>query len=203
MTREMVEEVLGFWLGASPDEAITVQEKQKLWFSGGEDLDREIRDRFEPALKAIASLEQRPWESGARGRLASIVVLDQFSRNIYRGSARAFAQDPLAQRLTLEGLERSDQEELAIMEQVFFSFPLHHAEDLVLQRRWVEIVGALAERAPSHLQAIVRGNHEYAVEHCEVIERFGRFPHRNEVLGRASTPEEIAYLEGGASRYGQ
>src|SRR5690606_17045287 len=137
------------------------------------------------------------WARSPRGRLALIIVLDQLSRNIHRDSAAAFASDARAQALCMEGLERGDDRELAPLERWFFYMPLEHAESLELQERSVREFERLAAEAPAELQSALEAALDYARRHRDVIARFGRFPHRNTVLGRDSTPEEQAYLARG------
>jgi uncharacterized protein (DUF924 family) len=223
LIRVTSEDVLDFWLGSEPDNPEIIASKRKLWFVGGDELDAEIRGRFEPTLTSIlegsmgsgatvagsavpgSAVESSAWswQESPDGRLATIILLDQFSRNIYRGSARAFSQDLLAQKILAQGLDCGDERHLSFMERVFFYFPFHHAEDLAMQKRVVELMSALLDDAPEELKDAIGGNLEYATEHCEVVARFGRFPHRNEVMGRTSSPEEQAYLDSGARRYGQ
>lgn len=193
-------EVLNFWFG---DGRSDIEQKKAIWFRGGADLDREIRDRFGPAVVRAVDGGFLDWLDSARGRLALIILIDQFSRNIYRGEGRAFAADGLAQRYCLEGLERGDDLQLSFYERVFFYLPLEHAEDLALQERCV----ALCEK---NLEAAKKIGAEddgisfldYARRHRDIILRFGRFPHRNSRLMRESTPEELEFLKMPGSSFG-
>jgi uncharacterized protein (DUF924 family) len=164
------------------------------WFLRDPEFDQVIGERFGATLEAAAAGKLDDWAATPRGWLALLIVLDQFSRNIYRGDARAFAQDAKVQALTLAGLERRDDETLAPLERVFAYLPLEHAEDLALQWRSVTLFRALALQATPTSRGQYENFVEYARRHCEVITRYGRFPHRNAALGRPSTPDELAYL---------
>lgn len=179
------QEVLDFWFA---------DETAVRWFVRDDELDQAVRERFADTLDAAAAGTLEHWAATPRGWLALLIVLDQFSRNIYRGNPRAFAQDTKAQRLVLDGLDRRFDEALLPLERVFAYLPLEHAEDLALQGRSVTLFRALAlQSTPTS-----RGQYElfldYALRHCEVVTRYGRFPSRNAALGRESTPDERAYL---------
>ena len=130
------EDVLEFWFG---DGSTAIAEKKGLWFRASDELDAEIRARFGSAVEAALAGGFGEWLATARGRLALIILLDQFTRNIYRGSGVAFSGDLLAQRYCLDGLERGDDRSLSPYERVFFYLPLEHAEDLALQERSVAL----------------------------------------------------------------
>ncbi len=134
------------------------------------------------------------WADTPRGRLALIVVLDQFSRNVYRGSPLSYAQDEKALGLAVGGIEAGMDRGLAPMERLFFWMPLGHSEDLALQERVVRRQEEEAAEAPPHLRAMAEFGASQARAARDVVARFGRHPHRNEILGRASTPEELKYL---------
>ena len=193
-------EVLDYWIadaGQSPD---GLKRQQKIWFRGGEDIDREIRDRFQPLLETLSAgpLAEDWARRGPAGRLAAIIVLDQFSRNIFRKSPRAFAQDRLALHLCKDGLEAREDLGLSEAERVFFYLPLEHSEAGADQARAVTLFTALHASARPGFDEFTKSTLDYARQHQEAIRQFGRFPHRNAVVGRESTPEEIEWLaEGG------
>lgn len=197
------EEVLDFWFADAPESPDALARRNRVWFRGGESFDSECAERFNDTLAAAARGELDAWKSTPRGRLALIILLDQFSRNIHRGTAAAFAQDDRALSLCKEGLELGHDRELAPCERTFFYMPLEHAEDPDVQRLSVHLFERLAEEAPEKWQALLLDNAGHAREHRLIVERFGRFPHRNAVLGRTSTDEEEAYLAGDAPRFGQ
>lgn len=188
------EEILRFWFGDLREGRPVPAERHRLWFGGGEKVDRLIRGRFARDVDRAAAGDYDHWAEESRGRLAMLVLLDQFSRNIYRGTAQAYARDARAQRLALEGLDRGQDRSLFTVERAFFYLPLEHAEDLKLQERSVALFRRLAEEAPPALKEVTAGFLDYALRHRDIITRFGRFPHRNETLGRGSTPEEEEFL---------
>jgi uncharacterized protein (DUF924 family) len=187
-------EILAFWFGEDPDGPL---HNQSRWFKRAEAFDAEIRARFGARLERAAAGAYRAWWAQPRSALAFVVLTDQFSRNVHRGSTRAYAQDPLALRCTSEGLARGLERALTPVERWFFYLPLMHAESLALQQRSLALFRALAAGGPPALRKTLQDVLGYAEAHHEVIARFGRFPHRNAALGRESTPEERAWLEAG------
>jgi uncharacterized protein (DUF924 family) len=156
------------------------------WFLADPEFDRQLSQRFRERLRQAKRGELDTWAETARGRLALILVLDQFSRNIHRGERQAFEADAQALSLTLEGIERKHDLELSLEERSFSYLPLRHAEDLAMQQLGLEKTRVL--------NAAGYGSDKYALGHLATIERFGRFPHRNAALGRTNTPEEEAFL---------
>jgi uncharacterized protein (DUF924 family) len=193
-------DLLQFWFGPRPYTALQVQHHARLWFGepGAPELtpqtDELIRERYSELTLAAAQGALSAWESSPRRRLALILLLDQFSRNIYRGSAHAFDQDLQALALTVCGMQIGADATLDPVERLFFYMPLMHAESLDVQEESVAAFRRLLEEAPADLRRTFEGHQQYAVLHRNIIERFGRFPHRNRVLGRESTPEEIEWL---------
>lgn len=190
-------ELLSFWFaGLEPEEPIPAA-LNALWFSASDATDARCRERFGDAADRARRGELRRWEETPRGTLAEVLLLDQIPRNIHRDSALAYASDPLAVEVTLAALARGDDAHLGVAERLFLYLPLEHAEDLALQDRSVALFTALAASAPLPLSEAAAGYLRYAEAHRAVIARFGRFPHRNAVLGRATTPEEAEFLKGG------
>ena len=188
--------VLDFWLGASGADGALDPAKQKMWFGDGPKYDAEIRDRF-GALHERASRGELEgaWTATPRGSIALIVVLDQFSRHLHRGTADAFAQDPAAQRLAADGLGRGLDRELIPAARSFFYLPFEHAESLELQQLGVRSFERLVTEVAAVHRKVYESFADYSRRHRDIIARFGRFPHRNAVLGRASTPEELEFLK--------
>jgi uncharacterized protein (DUF924 family) len=181
------EAVLAFWFGREGEEGYG--EFRDAWFSRDPDFDHEVRDRFEDIYEEAVAGELEAWKEEARSCLALIVVLDQFPRNMFRGDARMYAADELALTAARHAVEHAYDRELSPYERLFLYLPFEHSEDLEDQRRSVELFrGLAAEMGSEDLLA-------YAVRHEEIVERFGRFPHRNEILGRATSPEEAEFLE--------
>jgi uncharacterized protein (DUF924 family) len=190
------EDILAFWFpsGLDVDEE-THRQQFRWWFGGG--ADEGILAHHRPVLEA-ACRGELPWAETARGRLALIIVLDQFSRTVWQGTPQAYAQDSRAQQLALEGLECGHYAELqTVWEKTFFVLPLGHAEQQGLLERCVALCEALTLEAPTHLQKLYAFSASQARGHRDVVARFGRQPHRNAVLGRTSTAEELAYLAAG------
>jgi uncharacterized protein (DUF924 family) len=190
------EEVLSYWFpedinNADPE---TLLRQGKRWMQGGSEVDREITERFGEVLERARRGELDHWAATPRGRLALIIVLDQFSRNIYRGSPLSYSLDEKALKLALEGIELGMDRELGPMERNFFWLPLGHSEDLELHERSVEHAEEEAANAPPHLKTLYEFGVSQAKAARNVIARFGHRPHRNEILGRTSTPEELEYL---------
>ena len=191
-----IEQVLEFWFGACGPDGALDRGKQKMWFSAGRQYDADIRKRFGKLHRRAARGElDAEWAATPRGRIALIVVLDQFSRHIHRGTAAAFAQDPAAQRLAMTGVEQGADRELIPAQRAFFYLPFEHAEDLKLQRFGARLFERLAAGVAPAWRKEYAGFADYAGHHRDIIERFGRFPHRNRILGRASTPEEVEFLK--------
>jgi uncharacterized protein (DUF924 family) len=190
--------VLAYWFGDERDpidSLATLERRGAKWFYSGAEVDREIAARFGADLERARRGELDDWAGTARERLALIVLLDQFSRNVFRGTPLAFAQDGTAQRLAVSGLEASMDRDLALHERMFFSLPLSHAEDRILQERGLAYAERVVAEAPPGVRAFYERGVAFARQHYDVVARFGRFPTRNGMLGRPSTPEEITYLE--------
>ena len=171
-----IDEVLRFWFEElTPDD----------WFGGGDEVDDRIRERFLGLHENLRDEVPESWRTTARGMLAAVIALDQFPRNMYRGDPRAFAADPAALALATEAVERGLDQKMSIDERKFLYLPFEHSEDPAVQARSVELFASLDDEDTLG----------YAVRHKEIIDRFGRFPHRNEVLGRESTPEELEFLK--------
>lgn len=188
------DEVLAFWFGAYPLDEAAMLGVQKQWFQKVDRFDQQLRQRFGATLVAALAGQLDGWAQDAEGRLALIVVLDQFTRNAFRDQAASFAGDRQALALALEGLARGDDARLPLMARPFMYLPVEHSEDLAMQDRSVQLFDALPAQAEGEVAQTLAGNADYAHRHRAVIRRFGRFPHRNAVLGRTSTPEERDYL---------
>jgi len=189
------QEILNYWFGPLDGYDSYPKGRSSLWFMKSEKTDREIVDRFLRDLNQAAVGAYDSWKESPRGRLALVVLMDQMSRNIYRGTPRAFATDPQALKLSLEAIEAKEDQELFLIERAFLYMPLEHSEDPEVQKLSVKKFSELAEDAPDHVKSVYESFLDYAKQHRRIIDRFGRYPHRNEILGRQSTPEEIEFLE--------
>jgi uncharacterized protein (DUF924 family) len=198
---ENVDSVLRYWFGNSADDAEVVREKTVLWWKKNPEVDDEIRHRFEPMLESEIKGELTSWGNSARGQLARILLLDQFPRNMYRGTARAFAYDEPARRLTRETLEQGVDRMLRPVERVFIYLPFEHSEDAQDQATSIRLFEALLEEVPATLKEPFQNFLDFAKKHKEIVDGFKRFPHRNAMLGRASTPEELEFLKGPGSSF--
>jgi uncharacterized protein (DUF924 family) len=182
-------EVLSFWFGAERGKP------RKAWFEKNEAFDREIRERFLPLYEEAAAGKMALLKETAADCLALIVVFDQFPRNMFRGTARAFATDPLALEAARHAVARGFDQGMLPVERTFVYLPFEHSEALADQHKACELFQPL-DAFPE-----TQGVYRYALAHREIIERFGRFPHRNAILGRASTPEELEFLKGPGSSF--
>jgi uncharacterized protein (DUF924 family) len=191
------EDVLNFWFPdlAGADHARMVRQFE-WWFRGGTDAG--IAEQFPLLLERATRGELDGWSASPRSRLALILILDQFSRSLFKGTARAFAQDPKALALSLEGLEIGHFQALETpWEKTFFLLPLGHSEELAHLNRAVALAEQLSENASPEYRKSLEHSASQARGHREIIARFGRHPHRNAVLGRQSTAEELDYLASG------
>ncbi len=196
------QDVLDFWFGDGLQHDWPGNDRHALWFGGGAEQDEGIRRRFGALVASALGNGLVEWESALSSRLALVVVLDQFSRNVHRGQASAFAGDARAQQLVLATLAAGEDSHLARVGRVFLYMPLMHAEDLALQERCVERFSVLHDNSPPALREKLAGHLHFAREHRDIVQRYGRFPHRNAALGRQSTADEIVFLRDGP-RYGQ
>lgn len=171
-------EVLDFWFGAGPEK----------WFAKSDAFDADIKRRFGEAHRAAAEGRFDEWMGDAQGALALILLLDQFSRNLYRGDHRAFLQDPKALALAEEAIRRRFDVETPAMARKWFYMPFMHAENLAAQERGLVYFSERLDDPETM---------KFAIEHRDIVRRFGRFPHRNAILGRATTPEEQSFLDEG------
>jgi uncharacterized protein (DUF924 family) len=191
---ETPESILEYWLGSNADDATVAAERSNLWWSRNAAVDDEIRQRFEPLVLKAASGELTAWASKPKGLLPLILLTDQFPRNIYRDSARAFAFDAKALVWCRDGIKSDFDLKLRPIERVFFYLPLEHAEALEYQEQAVKLFRQLAESVTGDHGTLFEEYLDFAVRHRDIIARFGRFPHRNKILGRESTAEELEFL---------
>lgn len=172
----MYDDILDFWFNdLSPQQ----------WWAKDEKLDREIARRFGELHAQASRCELFDWRMAAKGRLAEIIILDQFSRNIYRDKPQSFANDPLALALAQEALAVDADKALSPVERSFLYLPFMHSESVEIHR-----VAVILYSAPG-----LESNLDYELQHKLIIDRFGRYPHRNNILGRESTPDEIEFLK--------
>ena len=178
----VVTRILDFWFGA-PGSA-EYGKPRMMWFKSGDTLDAEIRTRFEADWHRAMAGDYDDLTGDARGALAIIILLDQFPRNMFRATAQAFASDSRALQIAIQSVDAGFDQELAELERMFMYLPFEHAEDIAMQDRAVSLMSGLSD--PQYL--------DYAHKHRDIILRFGRYPYRNDVLGRANTAEEEAWM---------
>jgi len=192
---DRVDDVLGYWFGHVEQTVIPSEHRARIWFGENKDIDQEIRKRFYRDLKNAKAGKYADWEEDVRGQLALILMLDQFSRHIYRGKAMAYTQDDYALSICTRGMERSLDHSLSLIERVFYYYPLIHSEHISYQDSSIRAYELLVELALPETKVIYESFFKFANHHYSIVRRFGRFPQRNKILGRESTKEEIDYLK--------
>ncbi len=188
--------ILSFWFKEHELTAPQIDGRMEVWFGEDPVFDHEIEKEFASDVEAASKGALDHWARQPQGRLALILLLDQFRRNIYRGTAKAFEKDKVALKLTVEGAMEKLDKGLTPIQRVFFYMPLQHAESRKVQAKSVDIFRKLADAVSPTYQETFETVAQFAELHRDIIERFGRFPHRNKVLGRKNTPEEEEYLAG-------
>lgn len=197
MDKNKVEEILSYWFGKVEDTVLPSPDRTDIWFSGKKEVDEEIKAKFANDVQKAAAGEYDDWSQEPRAALALILLLDQFSRHIYRDTAQAFAQDAKALDICLQGIQKEYDHSLSLIERVFFYMPLEHAENLEMQATSVRAFQILVNLAFAETRSVYENFLDYAIKHYEVVRRFGRFPHRNAILARPSTTEELEFLKTG------
>ncbi|HLD84579.1 MAG TPA: DUF924 family protein [Coxiellaceae bacterium] len=184
------EDILTFWFGRVEETIVPTEHRARVWFSDDVTVDQEIQHRFKADYDAVIAGERESWKKTPRGQLALIIVLDQFSRHLYRDSDKAFSQDKKALKICLKGLAEETDHHLSLIERVFYYFPLLHSEAIKNQELSLRSYSTLGELAFSETRVIFDSFLKFAHHHYSIIEQFGRFPQRNEVLQRESTMAE-------------
>ena len=192
-----IEDILQFWFGAFPTPYTADVTKSDMWFKNGAAYDSEIFINFGADYDKAINGELDHWIDSWRGRLALIILLDQFSRHIHRGTAEAFAQDEKTQALCIDGIAAADDSRCHAIERSFFYLPLEHAEDIEKQELSLRAYEQLVRDVPDEYKKSFEITLSYARSHHFVIEKFGRFPELNEILGRESTAEELKFIADG------
>jgi uncharacterized protein (DUF924 family) len=198
-----IEAVLEFWFKDKSLSAPQIDGRMDVWFGVDPLFDEEVARRFGEDVAKASEGQLDHWAQEARGRLALILLLDQFRRNIYRNRPEAFALDKAALKLCIEGAMEKKDLGLSPIEKVFFYMPLQHAESPKVQKKSVEIFDKLATAVSATYKETFETVAQFAELHADIIEQFGRFPHRNRILGRPNTPEEDEYLAGDSPSFGQ
>lgn len=188
-------QVLEFWFGSNPDDGAVAREKADLWWKANPATDQEIGSRFGVLVEAAGRGELSAWAETPCGLLALILLTDQFPRNIHRKTPKSFAFDPAARAFCKHGIARGFDLQLRPIERVFHYLPLEHSEALEDQDESVRLFAELVQLSPAKDRELFAGYLRFAERHREIIARFGRFCHRNPILGRPSRPEEVEFLK--------
>ncbi|MCB1827754.1 MAG: DUF924 domain-containing protein [Coxiellaceae bacterium] len=192
---EKIEDILSFWFGHVEETIVPSENRARIWFGESVEIDAEIKSRFSEVYDAALMGECDSWMETGRGQLALIILLDQFSRHIFRNTPKAYEQDERALAICVDGIKRELDHDLSLIERVFFYFPFLHSEKLEYQEQSIHAYQTLSELAFAETRVIYDSFLKFANHHYTLVQRFGRFPQRNKVLGRMSTPEESAYLK--------
>jgi uncharacterized protein (DUF924 family) len=188
-------DVLTFWLGELDERGLVAPEIGQRWWRKDLEFDRQVRAQFEPLWQGIMRGDHLNWLDDARGRLAYVIVLDQLSRNMFRGEPASFSGDVLALAAAAEGVERGHDQELPGLARALLYMPFMHSEDESEQTRGVELFAAQRDESQGELRTSLANMTDFAERHRAIVQRWGRFPHRNEILGRRSTPQELDFLK--------
>jgi len=198
-----IEFILSFWFKEQALSAPQIDCRMDIWFGNDPVFDHEIEKEFADDVDAACAGNLNHWAAESHGRLALIILIDQFRRNIHRNTADAFSRDKLALKLCVEGAVEKKDRGLTPIQRVFFYMPLQHAESRKVQAKSVELYNRLAEAVSLTHRETFLTVAQFAELHRDIVERFGRFPHRNELLNRENTAEEAKYLEGDNPEFGQ
>lgn len=198
-----IEQINEYWTGGpcvSPD---TFRAKQKSWYKSSQEIDAYIRNNFGATHHAAEKAQLGNWENSHRGAVALVTLLDQFTRNLYRASMDAYRNDDQAQKIAAAFFLKDDCTQLTVPETIVLVHPLHHAEDIELQKLGIRAMEKLMKNSPGQWQHVIQMNLTSMLSHEKIIARFSRFPHRNQILGRDSTMAERCYLAKDKRNYGQ
>ena len=198
-----IDTILSFWFREHELSAPQIDRRMDIWFGEDAAFDQDIATRFGDDIEQASQGRLNHWAAEPRGRLALILLIDQFRRNIHRNTAKAFSHDKLALKLCVEGAMEKKDQGLTPIQKVFFYMPLQHAESAKVQAKSVELFNRLADSVSPTYQETFLTVAQFAELHKDIIDQFGRFPHRNRLLGRDNTPEEDEYLAGDGPGFGQ
>ena len=188
-------DILHFWFGELDADGMADEAHSSRWWQKSEAFDTLIRERFARLYDKAVLGELDHWTRAPEGRLALVILLDQFSRNMFRDTPQMYAADPLALTVAQEGIEQGVDVQLPFHHRVFLYMPLMHAEDLAAQNRCVDLFEQLVDQSRGRAAEAAKGNLDFAIAHRDIVARFGHFPHRNQILGRESSAEEEAFLK--------
>jgi uncharacterized protein (DUF924 family) len=198
-----IDAILTFWFRQQKLTAPQIDSRMDVWFGDDELFDEEIVAKFSDDVDSASEDRLNHWAQEPNGRLALILLLDQFRRNIYRNKAEAFALDKAALKLCVEGAMEKEDKDLTPIQRAFFYMPLQHAESRKVQKKSCEIYNKLATAVSATYKETFETIAQFAQLHADIVEQFGRFPHRNVILNRQNTSEENEYLSGDIPTFGQ
>lgn len=193
-----IDNILNFWFDSKMELSETyLKERMTFWFGKNPTVDKDIKNKFElEDYKLSVEGKTHPWRETPKGCLAQILVFDQFPRNMFRGDKLMYSTDSEALKIAKHAISEGFDKKLSPIQRTFIYIPFQHSEKIEDQKRSLELINGLAKESP-----LFKHHLEYAQKHSDVIKRFGRFPHRNEILGRKSTPDEIEFLKTAGSRF--
>ncbi len=198
-----IEKILSFWFRERTLSAPQIDARMDVWFGDDPDFDAEILSDYAHDVERASDGELDHWAQTPSGRLALILLLDQFRRNIFRGTPEAFSKDKVALKLCIEGAMGNLDSGLAPIYRVFFYMPLQHAESRKVQEKSIGLFSKIANAVSPTYKETFETIAQFAELHADIVMQFGRFPHRNKMLGRENTPEEEEYLSGDSPSFGQ
>jgi uncharacterized protein (DUF924 family) len=198
-----IEAILSFWFREQALSAPQIDDRMDIWFGNDPDFDAEVVRDFAMDVEQASSGKLDHWSQTPTGRLALILLIDQFRRNIFRGTADAFSRDKAALKLCIEGAMGNRDSGLAPIQRAFFYMPLQHAESRKVQKKSVALFNRVASAVSPTYKETFETIAQFAELHADIIMQFGRFPHRNRLMGRENTPEENEYLSSDSPDFGQ
>lgn len=198
-----IDAILSFWFKEQALSAPQIDHRLDIWFGEDAMFDHEIEKEFSDEIEAASNGKLDHWATRPKGRLALILLIDQFRRNIYRGTAEAFSKDKLALKLCVEGAMAKVDQGLTPIERVFFYMPLQHSESKKVQEKSVALYNRLADAVSATYRETMLTIAQFAELHKDIVDEYGRFPHRNKLLGRENTAQEAEFLAGDSPDFGQ
>ena len=203
MSTETISKIVAFWLGSSLENPEAAFSRKDWWYKGGRPVDEDIRARFGNLVPQACARQLMAWQTTPDGALALILLLDQFTRNLYRNTPQAYAGDACAFEVVTQAIDKKLDTALPPVSRIWFYHPFHHAEDVEDQDRGLVLLNEIRQEASAEWQPYVEQSIKGWTRHRNIVARFGRFPHRNAVLSRNSTDEELIFLKTNSEAFGQ
>jgi len=203
MSTETISKIVAFWLGSSLENPEAAFSRKDWWYKGGGPVDEDIRARFGNLVPQACARQLMAWQTTPDGALALILLLDQFTRNLYRNTPQAYAGDACAFEVVTQAIDKKLDTALPPVSRIWFYHPFHHAEDVEDQDRGLVLLNEIRQEASAEWQPYVEQSIKGWTRHRNIVARFGRFPHRNAVLSRNSTDEELIFLKTNSEAFGQ